>query len=213
LKFNISKHTWWLHFIYIARYICSLIYHVWTLSYIIYRMWWFFPNPNHVSYIGEFRTQFGSKCIKYFLFLVCAFHMSMNSTWSLVYFSPILKFLQKLTSIPCGYGHTTCLLCKNQLKKLWLRSLNTKKIDGGEGTCNQRKMFVKKTIPKGSSNDHAFHFINYTTLNFMHQRFLKQRLIFLNWAYWKCHIWRKVKLSLHDVHHCSCLDLSLEIWI
>jgi hypothetical protein len=165
--------------------------------------------------------------------------MSMNSTWSWVYLSPVLKFLhiyitpkckelrnalkafksfarhciEKLTSIPCGYGHTTCLLCKNQLKKLWLRSLNTKKIDGSEGTCNQPKMFVRKTIPKGSSNDHAFHFINYTTLNFTHQRFKKQRLIFLNWAYWKCHIWRKVKLSLHDVHHCSCLDLSLAIWI
>jgi len=29
-KFNILKPIWWLLFIYIARNICSLIYHAWT---------------------------------------------------------------------------------------------------------------------------------------------------------------------------------------
>jgi fatty acid desaturase len=29
-KFNISKHTWWILFIYVAKYICNLIYHAWT---------------------------------------------------------------------------------------------------------------------------------------------------------------------------------------
>jgi hypothetical protein len=33
--FNISKHIWWLLFIYAARYICGLTYHAWcNMNYI-----------------------------------------------------------------------------------------------------------------------------------------------------------------------------------